>query len=256
MIREERVALQERPTTEPHVSSKTGAQAFLNGLEQYLRREIGDRHEIRRIVESTVDRTNKSTKERHLSFPEGAFLNLYGIPLVSRYLTSAAVGLTKQRAKVALLSESYRHWPEVCSNSPRSMEKHPFKKTIGEDMQKIVARWWSLSIKTSPLAQMCPDLALRPPCPFRIVFEAKYFRQGSLELARAELVRNIYQCFFYLASPRVPEGKRHPAWEYDYSCLLAYDSSEKGNLIKAWQGIKDEVRTGLWNGANIWVMVL
>jgi hypothetical protein len=247
--------LQESRKLESCVSSKSGGQAFLNGLEQHLRKESGLRHKIRRIVDSTVGRARKSTNERHLSFPEGAFLNLYGIPLVSEYLTST-VGLTKQEAKVALLSESYRHWPEICSDSPRSKEKHPFKKTIGEDIEKIIARWWLPSVKTSPLAQMCPDLALRPPCPFRIVFEAKYFRHGNVEFARAELVRNIYQCFFYLASPRVPEGKRHPAWEYDYSCLLAYDSSEEGNLIKAWRGIRDEVRTGLWNGANIWVMVL
>jgi hypothetical protein len=38
--------------------------------------------------------------------------------------------------------------------------------------------------------------------------------------------------------------------------LLAYDSSKEGNLKAASQGIKEEVKSGIWKGANIYVMVL
>ncbi len=84
----------------------------------------------------------------------------------------------------------------------------------------------------------------------------KYFRGGSAEAARADLVRDIYQCFFYLGLPRVPVDGHHTAWEYDYACLLAYDSSEEGNLQNGWREIKEEVKTGLWRRASIYVMVL
>ena len=165
------------------------------------------------------------------------------------------VGLTEETARSALLSESYKHHPDTASGSPASKERHPFTKTIGEGLDSIVTRWWTEDGGSSVL-QSCPDLALRPPCRFKVVFEGKYFRKGSPKAAKADLVRNIYQCFFYLGLPRVPTDGHHSSWDYDYACLLAYDSSEEGNLRNAWKQIKEEVRTGLWNGANIYVMVL
>lgn len=106
------------------------------------------------------------------------------------------------------------------------------------------------------VSQSCPDLALRSPCPHKIVFEGKYFREGGLKAARSSLVRDIYQCFFYLGLPRVAADSKHAAWDYDYASLLAFDASPEGALLAAWQKISEHVRDSLWEGANIFVMVL
>jgi len=56
-----------------------------------------------------------------------------------------------------------------------------------------------------------------------VVFEGKLFRSGSTERGRTELVSGIYQCFYYRAHPQTPEDGAHPAWNYDYACLFAYE---------------------------------
>ena len=101
-----------------------------------------------------------------------------------------------------------------------------------------------------------PDMALREPFPFKTVFECKYFRQGDLQAGMTALVEGVYQAFFYLGLPRHPETAKRPAWEYDFACLLALDVSEKGGLKKAWERVSETVKAGIWDGANICVMIL
>lgn len=95
-----------------------------------------------------------------------------------------------------------------------------------------------------------------PPVPYAVVGETKYFRKGSVEAAKTELVRGVFQCFYYRGLPSVPETKNRPAWDYDYACLLAYDASESGSLVKAWEAVDPNVKVACWDGANIFVMVL
>lgn len=49
---------------------------------------------------------------------------------------------------------------------------------------------------------------------------------------------------------------KRPDWDYDYSCLFAYDASRDGHLRSAWQHIEPSVKMGFWEGANVYVMVL
>jgi len=241
------------PDYESHVARKEEARKFLATLEGFLKEKIGPSSEVKAAIDDIARRAKASTTERHLAFPEGAFLNHYAAPLIHEFLVNR-LNLTKESARIALLSESYRHQPKFASNSPASKERHPFTKSVGEDLDSIVTRWWKDG-EGSAICQSCPDLAIGLPCPYKVVFEGKYFRHGSSAFAKHELIRDIYQCFFYLGLPRVPATGRHAAWEYDYACLLAYDASG-GNLKIAWQGIKDEVKMGMWKGANIYVIVL
>jgi hypothetical protein len=61
---------------------------------------------------------------------------------------------------------------------------------------------------------------------------------------------------FYLGLPHRPTDAKHAAWDYDYASLLAFDASPDGVLAAAWREINERVREGLWDGANIFVMVL
>jgi hypothetical protein len=243
-------------TPEKSVSQKPSAREFLRGLAIFLNERIPPRTTTRNILDDVVRGAKASADERqrHLAFPEGAFLNTYALPLIHNYLTNS-VDLSEDDAHHALLSESYRHQKGIASGSPASKQKHPFTKSIGEDLDSIIGRWWNQD--GEPVAsQSCPDLALRSPCPHTIVFDGKYFRDDSLKTARSSLVQDIYQCFFYLALPRVPRDKTHAAWSYDYACLVAFDASADVVLISAWQEISEKMGGSLWQGANIFVMVL
>ena len=102
--------------------------------------------------------------------------------------------------------------------------------------------------------QSCPDWAIQSP--YKIVFEGKLFRAGSLAVAKRELVNGIYECAYYRGHPAVPATKKRSAWDYDYACLVAYDASEKCTMKQAWDSIHRDIKDGCWNSENIFVMVI
>jgi hypothetical protein len=248
-------------TLESSLEIKSEARQFLLAMEGFLVTELPARSEIRRAVEEEVARARaakqktRDKNQNYISSPEGAFFKLLGVEYIHKFLVDKN-RMPEGEARTALLSETFRNCRTFSSNSPRSKEKHPFTKKAGENIRTIVARWWDPD-ETS-VQQSCPDLALGHPCRHKIVIEGKYFRKGGYEAAQSELVKDIYQCFYYRGLPFVPKTDTHPAWEYDYACLLAYDASDDGNLNLAWKELNKNKKLvdGLWHGANIQVIVI
>jgi hypothetical protein len=236
------------------LSSKADAKQFLKRLERFLNAGLPSAAAMAEDVESVVKQAKTSSDQRHMAFPEGAVLNRYILPLVGRFLREE-VGLEDENARQALLSESCKALPSLASRSPARSAKHPFSKAIGIKPKQVVEQWKGKS-GLPALARSCPDLALREPAPHRVVFEAKYFRQGGLPRAESELVTGIYQAFFYRGLPSFIEKPPRPSWNYDYACLLICDGSPDGNVVTAWTSLDPQVRTACWEGANIYVMVL
>lgn len=177
---------------------------------------------------------------------EGNFLNEFILRPIHEYLIST-LHLSPEEACKSFLAESADAKElGIALNSPMSAGVYPFKKEFSA-VNSLVKSWWNNS-KEPPVRHACPDFALSFPC--KVVFEAKYFRRGKIDAARTELVRGIYQCFYYRGLPRVPP------WDYDYACLLAYDASENWSLAKAWETVDARVKEACWNGANIFVTVL
>jgi len=165
-------------------------------------------------------------------------------------------GLSAAEARRALLNENHPSLSQYSVDSPARTVRHPFTKSVGASPGEIYQRWADPTDK-SALVQSCPDFALRTPFPHSVVFEGKYYSQGSPEHGRRELVRDIYQAFFYRGLPSVEETKRGRAgWAYDYAVLLAYDASPLGTLRRAWDALPAKVRDGFWAGANLYVMIL
>jgi hypothetical protein len=115
---------------------------------------------------------------------------------------------------------------------------------------------WQTKDKNWGLACCEPDLALRAPFPHKILFEGKYFASGTAQFAARELVKNIYQAFFYRGLGPVPAINGHAEWNYDYACLLAYDASPHGTLLAAWNDLGEPIRQSFWESANVYVMIL
>jgi len=220
-----------------------------------LQRELGSANSLAAKIRQRAAKAKTDDSAPHLRRPEEVFLNEYAIPCLFRELQRQC-GLSPQDACTALLSENHKYLNGVSSTTPaRSIQhRHPFDKTLAPSARQVIEHW--RSGKSNALRQACPDIALRAPCPFTIVFEGRYFEAGSPDKAAAELVRNIYQAFFYRALPRVPGKGTRPPWDYEYGCLLACDASPSGALIEAWNSIPHSVQKGFWDGANVYVMVV
>ncbi len=240
------------------MTSKAEGHRFFIRLEAYLNSALPPPGAVRTEIAGAVERAQSAarhTAERHSTFAEGAFLNTYVIREVHTFLMSE-FGFSREDARLALLSESYRGQREFASASPVRPGHHPFRKVIAASPRQIIEIWRGRA-GLSPLARnSCPDLALRAPSPYRTVFEAKYHSSRSAASAEAELVRNIYQAFFYLALPRLPETKSHAAWDYEFACVLAYDATPEGVLLQAWDSLPASVKSACWTGANLYVMIL
>ena len=233
---------------------KAKAYGFLTGLEAELNRTLPPPDAMRLGVREVVERAKSDESSKHKRQPEDAFLYHYAFPIVFRSMT-AVDGIDESSARQSLLSEYFRNMPAYCSGTPARRQRHPFNKLIGAKPQQIMAQWKG-SADGPPLKQSCPDFAFRPPFPFKIVFEGKYFESGGEQKAERELVTAIYQAFFYRGLPYVAPEKHGPAWDYDFSCLLAYDASRDGTLKAAWTGLPKEVKTGFWEGASVYVMIV
>jgi hypothetical protein len=207
--------------------------------------------EMRRAIEEIVGASKNGVSQRHMAFPEGAFLNRYLLPALHKFI-SQYDGMDARTAREAILSESYRQMREYASGTPTRVSKHPFSKVVGIRAPGIVRRWKG----ANALGQSCPDLALRAPFPFHTVFEGKYFARGKLAAAETALATDIYQAFFYRGLAKLAATKTHPAWDYDYACVLAYDGTQDGALAQAWDGLRSKIGKGCWEGAGIYVMIL
>jgi len=236
------------------MSEKAQALEFLQSMHRELDAALPPPALMQAQISDLWKLGRADVRFRYLSSGEHAFTRGIVLPNISALLTGT-LGLSRDQARQALLVEGWRNHPEISSNTPARTVRHPFDKALIPD-PALIYRKWAKTTRRLPLTQSCPDFALRPPCPHKIVFEAKYYTSDSRQTAERELVTNLYQAFFYRALPAVPESKYGRTWDYDYACLFAYDASPQGTLKAAWEALDPDVRSGFWEGANVYVMVL
>ena len=162
-------------------------------------------------------------------------------------------GLTREAAIEALLAEGYANLKQYAAGTPASKAIYPYKKTLATTLDTARRDWWGTR---KVLSNSCPDLALRAPCDFSVVFEGKLFRLGGLDAAKSAIVHGIYECFFYRALPTLMNSPGQSPCSYDYACFLAYDSSPLESLQAAWRDIRTEVKRSCWEALNIHVMIV
>lgn len=236
------------------MKEKTEAYKFFRDLEGYLNSALPDHRDMFQRIPEIVATAKGDPKQRHKVASECAFLNHYVLPNIFKHI-SRWQGMDEEKARKSLLSEFYRNMKEITSGTPARSLRDPFGKALGVSATKVMSQWWG-EAKGTKLIQSCPDFALRNPFPHKTVFEGKYFSKGSLGRAERELVTALYEAFFYRGLSYAPETKTHPAWDYDYACLLTFDASEKGDFLEAWESLDTDVKKGFWEGANIYVMIL
>lgn len=236
------------------MTGKRDAYEFLESLRLKLERDLPGSEEMRKTVESIVESAATEAKKKHLTSREHAFINAIATPLIFEAIAGHP-GMNTEKARESFLTESYRNLPEFSRATPARRLRHPFNKELNTDAAKIYEQWSGVT-KKRPLTQSCPDFAIREPFPHTIVFDAKYYLSPSETTAKRELVTNAYQAFFYRALPRDHTSTSRPDWDYEYSCLFAYDASKNAVLKNAWEQLSSDVNRGFWEGANVYIMVL
>lgn len=232
---------------------KSVALEFLQTLHTRLNSALPSAPEMQEKVTELVEWGSSDARYRHLCSPEHAFTRGIALPRVHEELTET-YGLSADDAREALLAEGWANFKSISTGTPARTARHPFDKVMVSDAWSIYEKWMKKTPRL-PLTQSCPDFALRPPAPHKVVFEAKYFSSGSPTKAAKELVTALYQAFFYRALPPV-ESEKARSWDYDYACLFAYDASPDGAFNDAWEALDHDVKEGFWNGANVYVMIL
>jgi hypothetical protein len=232
---------------------KDNARGFLEAVKATLNAELPPPDLLRSTVREIASTSKVDDAKVHLRSPESVFLNHFVVPRIFSAMQTLD-GIDAIQARRAFLCEGHAHLAQYCSGTPSRTEGHPFTKIINSDAAEIMSKW--KGGRGQPLTQACPDFAFRDPFPFKIVFEVKYFEQGSVDKAARDLAANIYQAFFYRSLPYVPPKKSGMPWDYDFACLLAYDASRDGTMLSAWNILAEPVKAGFWEGANVYVMIL
>lgn len=132
--------------------------------------------------------------------------------------------------------------PETSDASPIRARKHPFRKVIGLDAQAIYRRW------TNPadglgLSQSAPDFAVREPCPHSILFEGKYFSEGGYEQAASELVKALYEAFFYRG---LPSRRTLISSSYGRLARSACQPAAAAGRVQCSRGLASKRRRSYW----------
>jgi len=229
------------------------AREFFEGLENHLNRELPGYPNVAEQLARVVRGARASTDKRGKAFPEGAFLNESVFPRVYDFVAKWP-GMSKETARRAFLCEGYMHNRKIASGSPARRVAHPFQK-VPCDPNTIMDHWKKRGLK-SVLGGRFPDMALREPFPYKTVFECKYFDGRHFDKGEPALVKGVYEAFYYLGLPRLPKGSWGNAWDYDFACFLAFDASNEGGLKEAWESVRKAVKSIIWDGANIYVMIL
>ena len=232
-----------------HDVTKKSANVFLKGMKAELVRTKPNKDAFTQWMKAVT-----ATQPGAKSIPWGRlFLDRYVLPVMHSRLTELAHTSSEKDAGESFLAESIpMRDAGMASGSPASLNNHLFTKQFGLSPDDVVRLWWS--DLASVTTQSFPDWAMR--FPYKIVFEGKLFRAGSLDVAKRELVDGIYECAYYRGHPTVLATRDCPGWDYDYACLVAYDASENWTLQQAWGSIHPSIMAGCWDSENIFVMVI
>lgn len=237
------------------IMDRKQAKTFLDSLEAGLQLRL--RQAVREsgkavsqaVIEIQKDAAaSKDKAKAHLKQPEAAFLNSFVAPAINAELVAA--GYSSSGALELLLAESYNALTTIAGGPAARPVGFPFEKKMAVSARAIYDKWADPK-KKQPFIQPYPDLAIRAP--YGIVFEGKYFRSGSLEYAERQLVTAIHETLFYLGVPEVEEKGR--IWSYRYACLVAFDASPDGNLLKAWKALR-KLHDQFWRSANLKVILI
>jgi hypothetical protein len=209
----------------------------------------------------------KSEQER-VANKENIFSYNFALPEIWNHVLSID-GIDAGSAKKSLRGEYYKKYLSFLSGNTRRSEGHPFGKqypfenNLEEKLTEIMDRWKKPK-GSYAINESYPDLCLTDPFPFKILFEAKYFegkdlasteeeRLAALVAAEGELVKGVYETAFYRGiPPSFSEDKSE--WDYDFGCLLAYDTSDGAYMQQAWDSVAS--KSMFWDGANIFVMIV
>jgi len=229
-------------------------KGFLEGLRRHLQSNLPDGSSITLRVASLLSGNGSQVWERKPEGPEAAFIGEYVLPNLEEFVRLQVNDRPRDGDPLDLIRVGFSAPKKYSSRGFAFFPGHPFGKVFRKP-EAIYERWRAGEKERVPLIQSWPDLTLLSP--YRILFECKYFKTRLKSPAKVQLVKDLYETFFYRSLPLQPrKGEEGQVWDYEFACYLAYDATEEGWLIQAWNGLNEKVRNSFWEMANVCVMIL
>jgi len=235
--------------------SREQTHDFLLGLQRHLQSKLPDRSVITSQVRRLLLGEGSKEWERTPEGAEAAFIGEYILPNVVEFVRNQVNRGLELQDPLSIIRVGFSAPKKFASSGTAFFPGHPFGKVFRKP-EVVYKRWKGDGAKIrDPLIQSRPDFTLL--CPYRILFECKYFQARLKNPAKVQLVKDLYETFFYRALPqRLPGGKDGQGWDYEYACYLAYDATEEGWLTQAWNALSGKTRSSFWQQANIFVTIL
>jgi hypothetical protein len=236
-------------------------ESFLAEFSTIMARETEDAAKVQKALGEHPCLHGQSGKNEWNNW-ELAFIDQIVLKNLSehlqKYLAKTAVLNSKSPCDLIAAESSHAKEHHIACGTPAWSQGHPFNKAMGSSLDDLYKRWRGDDPKKrkSTFAAVCPDIALLAP--FRVVFECKYFNQPANRPATSQLVRGLYQAFFYRAMPTKSPGTTglKYGWDYEYACFLTYDATGNRRLRKAWCDLDEGTRKRFWDESNIYVILL
>jgi hypothetical protein len=230
-------------------NNKDGAFKFLLGLGETLAERLPSPVAIKQQMLDLSQPGNSIHQIR-----ENRFLYHFAIRHISAQMQTVT-GIGQAEARKALLCEYHAKASDIASGNAFRRSGYPFGKAVGLDVEQTMQGWTAENKSAYPFNQAYPDLGIRSPFPYKIVFDAKYFDNNSSASAEKALVEGVYEAAHYRSLPKVTSrSTSDPGWDYEFGCLLAYDASDAGVLETAWTSVRK--KSAFWEGGNIFVMII
>jgi hypothetical protein len=229
------------------------AYDFLVSLQERLNKRLPGPKIVRDEVSRRWNKppSDKSPQEK-LACKENLFLYHFTLPEIWHHV-QAVDGINAERARESIRCEYFDKFPHLSSGNSRRTRGYPFPKRQQVSPEEVIEAWRRPN-GTWPLNEAYPDLCLSNPCPFNVVFDAKFFEGEGHKSAEKALVEGVYEASHYRGLPAARDGSGAAAWDYDFGCLLAYDASEGAYLQQAWNSVA--TKRLFWNDAHVFVMIV
>jgi hypothetical protein len=230
-------------------NNKDGAFKFLMELRETLSERLPNPVAIKQQMLDLSQPGNSVHRIR-----ENRFLYHFAIRHISTQMQTV-IGIGQAEARQALLCEYHAKASDLTSGNALRRSGYPFGKAIGFSVEQTMQGWTAENKSTYPFNQAYPDLGIRSPFPYQIVFDVKYFDNNSSASAEKALVQGVHEAAHYRSLPEViSQSTSDPGWDYEFGCLLAYDASDNGGLETAWNSVRK--KSAFWEGGNIFVMII
>jgi hypothetical protein len=215
---------------------------MITSLISYIEQQLSAQPVLKRLEEMIASRSSKAGTRR-----EEVFTREFLCPTVAHFFYAhirSTLNLQDREIASGLGTEGFQN-AQVFGFTPAHKRRHLFTKADIVNSE-LPPSWRSCEGKTRR-NQACPDFAIRPPLPFSLVAEVKFFTKGSPQRAVKELYDAARQAVFYLGAYQ---------GEYANALLVVADASSEQAFVQVKKMMNPDILDRFGEETRIYLSVI